>query len=227
MNRPSRKAAPLFWWIALASVVSLAVWVLLDQLSWHLRARPSDYLSTLGTVSTAMTTIVSAIAAGGVMVYVLLTYRLWEEARQTNVTAAKTSEATLMSQLMTEYDGMRDAVQAINDFYDAYPEREQAIAAFRAARDQTDRNNAVLRQVDPSRFRLSRYFVRLRKLSNAGYLSRRIIFVALNRAAIEDVFLARVDPLDQVIASRKHGRPNVVDRDFYQQLLADRASLDP
>jgi archaellum biogenesis ATPase FlaH len=194
------------------------MWVLLDQVSWHIRFRPSAYLTALGTFSAAVTTIVSTVAAAGVLVYVILTYRLWQETRRTN-------EATLMSQLMVEYDNMRDAVRVVQDYYLGFSDRQQALEAFRQARVAPDQNNDIMLTVDPSRFRVSRFFVRVRKLSRAGFLSRRIILAALGRAAIQDVFLEHIDPLDQVISRLTYNRENITDRDFFRQLLEDRQKL--
>jgi hypothetical protein len=130
-----------------------------------------------------------------------------------------------MSQLMVEYDSMRDAVRTIQDYFRRFPTKEAALEAFQRARTATDQNSDIMQQVDPARFRVSRFFVRIRKLSKAGFLSRRIVWLALQRAAIEDVFLDQVDPLDQVISRLTYGRENVTDRDFFLQLIEDRQQL--
>jgi hypothetical protein len=198
-----------------------AGWVLLERASWYLQSRPAQYFSALAAVATSVTAIVSTIAAVGVFIYVVLTYRLWQESTRSNEEAKRMNEATLMSQLMVEYDSMLDAVSVIQDYYRGFPDRGQAFEAFRRAQTVKDRSNEIMRVVDPSRFRLSRFFVRIRKLSVGGFLSRRIIFVALGRAAIEDIFLEQIDPLDQVISSLVQNRINVTDSDFFRKLLSD------
>jgi hypothetical protein len=126
-----------------------------------------------------------------------------------------------MSQLMDEYDGLRDAARTVQDFYRGFPTTQAALDAFRTAYAARDATSDIMVRVDPARFKLSRFFVGMRKLSRAGFLSRRIVWLAMQRAAIEDVFLAQIDPLDQVIAESAHGRRNVSDRDFYRELLAE------
>jgi hypothetical protein len=140
--------------------------------------------------------------------------------------ARRTSEAAIMSQLMVEYDTMRDLVRTLQKFYDEHKPLEEALETFRRGRLVADHKNDIAAFVDPARFRLSRFFVRMRKLSNGGYLSRRIIWLALGRAAIEDVFLALVDPLDQVVNDIAGRRASIADRDFYKQLLTDRETLE-
>jgi hypothetical protein len=173
-----------------------------------------------------VTAIVSALAALGVLVYVVLTYRLWEQSRQANAATRRTNEAALMSQLMTGYDGLRDDVRALQDFFRRFPDHAQAIGTFRRARSAHDQNSHEMQTVDAARFRVSRFFVRVRKLARAGYISRRIVFLSLNREPIEDVFLRLVDPLDEVISVAVRGRPSLADRTFYPLLLADWARLD-
>jgi hypothetical protein len=202
------------------------MWFLLDQVAWHIEGRRTSYVASLGALSTAATAVVSTIAAIGVMVYVVLTYRLWEQSRLQNLATRRVHEAAVMSQLMVEYDGMRDAVRTLQDFFKQFPTREQAVDAFRNARGAPDPNSREMQVVDPARFRVSRMFVRARKLARAGYVSRRIVFLSFNRQAIEDVFLALVDPLDEVIAVAHRGAPSLADREFYRQLLADRDVLD-
>ena len=132
-----------------------------------------------------------------------------------------------MSQLMMEYDNMRDSIRRVQDFYESYPNNHPAaVGAFRNALTAPDQNSEIMQQVDPARFRASRFFVRIRKLSNAGFLSRRIIWLALQRAAIEDVFLELVDPLDQVINAVNNRPQSIADRDFFRQLLQNREQLE-
>jgi hypothetical protein len=202
-------------------VIAVAAWLLLDQLAWRIRFRPNEYLVSLGVLSAAVTAIVSTIAAVGVLVYVVLTYRLWQETQRANEAARRTNEATLMSQLTVEYDNLRDSIRTVQDFYRQYPNRQAALNAFRDILTASVKESQITQVVDPARFRVSRFFVRIRKLSKADFLSRRIVWLALQRAAIEDVFLERIDPLDQVINSLNNRPPSIADRDFFRQLLED------
>jgi hypothetical protein len=212
--------------LALSALVAILIWVALDRASWYTRARGAEYFAALGALATATTAIVSALAALGVLVYVVLTYRLWEQSRQANAASRRTNEAAIMSELMTGYDSLRDDVRALQDFFRRFPDHAEAIEAFRRARSADDQNSHEMQTVDPARFRISRFFVRVRKLARAGYVSRRIVFLSLNREPIEDVFLLLVDPLDEVISVAARGRASLADRAFYTQLLADRDSLD-
>jgi len=72
--------------------------------------------------------------------------------------------------------------------------------------------------VNDARFKVSRFFVKVRKLAMAGFLDRRIVVAALSREAMEDVFLDMVNPLDQVINQRRYGRETITDRNFYRAL---------
>jgi hypothetical protein len=212
-------------WAFAILLLSVGLWALLDQVSWRIRFRPTEYLTALGALSTAVTAILSMVASVGVLVYVVLTYRLWQETHRSNEDTRRTSEATLMSQLMVEYDAMRDSTRAVQSFYRRFPTKEAALDAFRNARSTGDQSTDIMQQVDTARFRVSRFFVRIRKLSTAGFLSRRIVWLALQRAAIEDIFLELIDPLDQVISQLTYGRESVADRDFFQGLLRDRQQL--
>jgi hypothetical protein len=135
-------------------------------------------------------------------------------------------EAAVMSQLMVEYDGMRDSVRTLQEFHNRHRPLRNALESFRSGRTAPDQNNPIATTIDASRFRVSRFFVRVRKLSTGGYLSRRIIWRALGRAAIEDVFLGLVDPLDQVVNEIAGNPTSVADREFFTQLVADRDVLE-
>jgi hypothetical protein len=78
-----------------------------------------------------------------------------------------------------------------------------------------DFKNERSREVDFHRFLVSRFFVRTRKLAHAGYLPEKLVREALGGAAIEDVFLKLVDPLDKT-ASPNYGAE---DNKFYSELL--------
>jgi hypothetical protein len=205
-------------------VLGVGVWIGLDQVSWRIRWRSADadYLTALSAFSTAMTAVTSTVAGIGVLIYVVLTHRLWRESRRTNTEARRAAEAALMTQLMIEYDSRRDDVETIRAFYGQYPKKEAALKAFRDLKEHGNGSSQTEQLVDPARFRLSRFFVRIRKLSRAGFLSRRIVWLALQRAAIEETFLEQVDPLDQEIAGLNNRPESLADRRFFQELLTDR-----
>lgn len=138
-----------------------------------------------------------------------------------NQLARRTSETAIMSQLMVEYDSMRDSIRVLQTFYRKHGSRENAAQVFRQGRIAPDQNNEVMTSVDPARFRVSRYFVRIRKLSTAGFLSPDLVRRALSREAIQDIFLSLVDPLDQVINDVANKKRSVADRDFYDALVSD------
>jgi hypothetical protein len=210
--------------VLLAVVLGVGVWIVLDQVSWRIRWRSvgADYLTALSAFSTALTAVMSTVASIGVLIYVGLTHRLWRESRRTNNQARRAAEAALMTQLMIEYDSRRDDVETIRAFYKQYPKKEAALKAFRDLKQHGDGTSQTEQRVDPARFRLSRFFVRIRKLSRAGFLSRRIVWLALQRAAIEETFLEQVDPLDQEIARLNHRPESLADRQFFRDLLNDR-----
>jgi len=149
-----------------------------------------------------------------------------EALEEQNAQARRTSEAAIMSQLMVEYDSIRDSIRTLQKFYEEHKPRENALETFRHGRLAKDQNNDVAALIDPGRFRVSRFFVRIRKLSTGGYLSRPVVWRALSREAIEDVFLELVDPLDQVVNEIAKKLRSVADHDFYQTLIADRERLE-
>lgn len=162
--------------------------------------------SALAAVATAVFTLAAAIAA---VVYVILTQRLWRE-------AAKDREAQLMLRLMDGYDSLRDSIEAIRGWY--IESAEAGVDAIERFRDATheDPIDSRTEWVDKQRFRVSRFFVAVRKLTRAGYLDEDLVWSALGGEAIEDVFLELVDPLD---AAKRGHRYGVSDKLFYQGLL--------
>lgn len=222
--RPMRTRVPL-WLIACAlAIFSASLCLVLDQLSWQFRFSLEGYTTALNALASALTAIVSSIAAVGVFMYVMLTYKLWEESRRTNEQAQRTNEAALMSQLMLEYDSLSDATRVIEEYYRSFREKDRALSEFRNAHVASDFSSNVIRNVDSSRFRLSRFFVRVHRLSVARFLSRTIILAALGPAAIEDVFLDKVFPLDEVIARLAPNTASAADRAFFQDLVSPHAS---
>ncbi|MEQ1896078.1 MAG: hypothetical protein ABL971_01665 [Vicinamibacterales bacterium] len=143
--------------------------------------------------------------------YAVLTRRLLRE------TSAQ-RQTDLALRLMEEYDALRAAIQNVQEWHlESAAAGVNAVERFREALE-LDFATDDSKLVDDSRFKVSRFFVKVRKLSLAGFLDRRLIAAALSRAAVEDVFLGLIDPLDQVVSCRHYGRPNITDRDFYRDL---------
>lgn len=177
---------------------------------YHLIRRsvdPHHATAWLGVQTVA--TVLASLIAG---VYVVLTYLLW---RQNH----RATQAVLMQQLMVEYDRLRDEIRTIQQWYkDSASASVDALGRFEVA-VSVDTVSDEAKTVDDARFAVSRFFVKIRKLCLAGFLERRIVVLALGRAAMEDVFLSLVDPLDRVKAGGKYGKS---DRDFFTELVQDR-----
>jgi hypothetical protein len=163
-------------------------------------------VSAFAAVATAVFTFAAAVAA---IVYVVLTHRLWRE-------AAKDREAQLMLRLMEGYDGLRGSIEDIQGWY--LESAEAGVDACERFKEATGEDNMDKRTawIDDQRFRVSRFFVSVRKLTRAGYLNEDLVWDALGGQAIDDVFLKLVDPLDAAKAGHRYG---VSDKAFYQALL--------
>jgi hypothetical protein len=163
-------------------------------------------LSAVAAIATAIFTLAAAVAA---IIYVVLTHRLWRE-------AAKDREAQLMLRLMEGYDNLRDAIDELRGWY--LECAEGGVDACERFKEATGEDNPDERTlwIDAQRFRVSRFFVTVRKLTRAGYLSEDIVWQALESRAISEVFLELVDPLDNAKVGLKYAG---VDRAFYQGLL--------
>ena len=199
--------------ITLAVVATgITIWISVDQLAWRFLSRPNTYLTALGPVAAAMTAALTGAAGVAAVVYVILTYHLWREIHHTN-------QAALMQQLMKEYDDLRESIMVVQDYYLGFPSDAEAPSAFQSALAAPDKNNEIVTRVDPARFRVSRFFVKIRKLVNEGFLESRIVIAALDRAAVEQVFLERIDPLDQVVCRLHYGKENPIDTRFFTELL--------
>lgn len=149
-------------------------------------------------------TTATVFAFGAAFRYVVLTARLLRE-------TAASRETDLMLRLIREYDGLRQSIVQIRAYYrDCETSGQEPMARFRAEYE------GMQRLVDDARFDISRFFVRVRKLSQSGYLSERVIIAALDPEAIERVFLALVDPLDEVKAGADYKHD---DRDVFTALL--------
>lgn len=189
----------------------MTAWAL-ARMPWFLRWRGDDYVAALGALAGAAAAVFTLGAATFAIMYAALTYRLWQE------TAAH-RESDLMLRLMHEYDGLRGAIQDIQQYSSqcALSGPTDPAARFRAEMANVDFvDDQEARAVDEPRFRVSRFFVRTRKLVRAGFLSRRVVIAALDRQAIEDVFLRLIDPLDEAKAGKRYKRD---DRDFFEALL--------
>lgn len=154
----------------------------------------------------AIGTVGAAIAA---IVYVELTRRLWHETKMQR-------EASLMLSLMTGYDELRDSIEYIQQYhYECASAGADPIDRFKAEKG-VDYGTERAEALDAHRFRVSRFFVRTRKLVLGRYLGEKIVRDALGGQAIEDVFLKLVDPLDAAKAPYNYGS---TDRAFYSGLL--------
>jgi hypothetical protein len=160
--------------------------------------------------ATDWTAVFTAVAAIAAVVYVELTRRLWRE-------SAKQREANLMLTLMVEYDNLRDSVRFVQDWF--MESAASGVDAIERFRDEmgVDHSTPRAATLDDHRFRVSRFFVKTRKLVSADYLTEKMVAEALGGQAIEDVFLKLVDPLDAAKAGHNYG---VTDRQFYTALLS-------
>lgn len=181
-------------------------------------------LSLLGSLwfslknAAAASAFFTAAAAIAATVYVVLTYRLWRAAADQHQEIARQNELQLMLSLMTEYDKLRDSIDFIRGWYmECAANSVDPVERFRNEIG-VDSQTASAAALDDHRFRVSRFFVRTRKLAGAGYLSEGIVATALGGRAMEDVFLKMVDPLDEAKAGRHYGS---ADRRFYRELLAE------
>lgn len=210
-----------------ALVLAALLWILVDQMAWHFRWRAGsqgNYLDALAALSTFAAALFTMLAAIGAGLYVVLTYFLWQATRSQVDIQKRIAETALMQSLMVRYDDLRNDIEVVHDYYLGFPTKPNALTDFKNAKAIGMKEPAI-KAVDDSRFRVSRFFVGLRKLSNAGYLDRRVIAAALSREAMEDVFLEEIDPLDQEISQLVRGRPNITDRDFFRELVRDRQAL--
>lgn len=167
----------------------------------------------------ALATVFASVAAWW---YVRLTHRLWQATRDQIQMLATTRETALMQQLMRDYDRLRDSIAFIHAYYldcarngptDPIKRFDEEMALNVYGSGVSDTNAHCL---DDHRHRVSRFFVRTRKLIRAGYLGEDILVRALDRRAIEEVFLQLVDRLDEAKAGSRYKRE---DRDFYTDLL--------
>jgi hypothetical protein len=153
------------------------------------------------------------VAAFATIAYVIFTVRLWRAAVEQVRSQRRTSEAAMMLSLITDYDQRREDIQVIRQFCDQHTYKAPEMFQWL----KSDSGSQVAKVVDPARFRISRSFVRIRKLADAGYLDRRLIVAALDEPAIR-LFLDKVNPLDATISpptSREMDR----DRVFFTELL--------
>lgn len=218
LERPSLRRDD---WVAVGAVTLIVLFgvviFLLVRLPWFARWREAPYLNAMSAIASAATAVFTLAAAIVTGVYVALTYLLWRQNQ-------RSQQTVLMQQLMVEYDGLRDAIRDIREWF-----KESAGAGVDPvhrfeAETEGDVWSEKVEYVDDARFRVSRYFVRIRKLALAGFLDRRIIAMALGPDAM-DVFLVLVDPLDQVIHERAYGYANITDREFFQAVVRDHGEL--
>ena len=203
--------------IVLVAIVALVAWAALRMTAWYFVSSEVSYVTALAGVATLATAAFTAAAALAALIYVILTYQLWDQSH-------KAQQTTLMLQLMREYDERRDDITAVREFWMA--NNEQTVETFRRAKRAADPNDDIIKRIDWARFRISRFFVGMRKLSETGFLERPVIVAALDRTAIERVFLPFVDPLDQVIRAVAYGSGDRRDREFFTALLKDYDNED-
>jgi len=165
----------------------------------------------------ALATVVGAFAA---WYYVRLTHKLWRATAGQVEIAKKNSEAELMLRLMMEYDFMRPQLNTLREWWPILASDNQIQQMKRFAEEQKDALDAGREyNINEARHRISRFFVRIRKLAQAGYLSEDLIVAALDADAIDLTFLKRVDPLDELVAPTSY---KCVDRQFFADLLGRR-----
>jgi hypothetical protein len=203
--------------LAIGTVVMGAFAAALLGIPWWLGWRNGQYWTTTGALAATASALFTLGAAIAAFVYVELTRRLWQE-------AAAEREGGLMLTLINGYDQLRDDIEWILQYYiecatsgpvdpvERY-RTEMGNVDFVADRDARD--------LDDHRFRVSRFFVRTRKLVRAGFLSERVVVAALERQAIEDVFLRLIDPLDKAKAGKNYDSE---DHRFYTSLLSHYSS---
>jgi len=160
---------------------------------------------------TAIAAVGAWIGAFATIAYVVFTVKLWTSAAQQVKVQRKISEATLMQSMMVEYDGLRGDIDHIQSWF-----MECAANGIDPIDRFVDEIEYQAQAVDDARFKVSRFFVRTRKLVTEGYLPERLARIALGGQAIEDVFLMLVDPLDEAKAGAHYG---IGDRMFYRELL--------
>jgi hypothetical protein len=161
----------------------------------------------------AISAIATSVGAGAAIYYVVLTHRLWRATAAQVKMLQSTRETELMLQLMTTYDRLRSHVITLRDW--AGDDVRGKSGRFRDellyARKKGDQYN-----IDDARYAVSRFFVMVRKLANAGFLSEDVIVSALDARAVDEVFLKLVDPLDEIAAPDSYQR---IDREFFVSLL--------
>lgn len=177
----------------------------------------SNYSVTFSAAATALTALLTAAAVVAAVVYVSLTYGLWQETAAQVRNQKQMAETALMQSLMVEYDQLRNSIQVIQQWW-----RERAGSnprdAFRFSLAAKDPDIVAL---DDHRFRVSRFFVRIRKLAAKGFVSEDLIEASLSRESIQ-MFLDQVDSLDHVKRQIAGREPNLTDTHYFRSLLQRR-----
>lgn len=125
------------------------------------------------------------------------------------------TETGLMQGLLIEYDRLWNSSHALQTYHDADHLGLSAVEAFRHGMRTRDNATSVINR---HRFRVSRFFVKVRKLAEKRYLSEDLIVAALDRSAVE-LFLDKVDPLDQEVRALTGKLPNEADERFFRNLV--------
>jgi hypothetical protein len=133
-----------------------------------------------------------------------------------------------MQELMNGYDALRDDVRSVRRWKHAAG--ANATQNLRDALTHTghvtpEQHNVYQPALTASEHRhdVSRFFVKIRRLAQAGYIPEDLIEISLARHAIE-IFLDDIDPLDEVVAGEQYSD---IDRRFYRGLLSRRYPGQP
>jgi len=145
---------------------------LIDLIRWSVAPDHQTAWIALQTVATTL-----AFAAAGI--YVWFTYQLLKE-------AAANRKTELMLRIVKNYDDLREEIAKIRSFY----------SECASQGTQPWQKTSWPEEFDDARFRVSRYFVVIRRLVNAGLLSEEVVRESLDSRAI-DLFTSFIDPLDK------------------------------
>ena len=146
----------------------------------------------------------------GIIVY--LNWHLWKTAAADAQRSRRQSELALVEGLMTEYDQMRDSIRELQQWKQRNGDR--FIESFKTGMRS---GSATVHAIDTHRHRVSRFFVRLRRLSEAGFLDQDIVRISLVPRAVEEVFLELVDQLDEAVCEMNSTPFGDSDRVFYRE----------
>lgn len=157
-------------------------------------------------------TLAAAVFAG---LIVFLSWRLWTTAARDAHRAQRQSQLELVERLMTEYDQMRESIQALQEWKRTRGGAD-FVETFRVGLRDKHEN---ISKIDEHRHRVSRFFVRLRRLTEHGFVDVDILRISLYRRSVQEVFLDLVDRLDEVACEVNNKHFGDADRKFYRAFL--------